>query len=104
MNEEEYRRRLVAQTRKRAQQIADGSYVNEPWAPSKATQRMCVERGVAKMHSTAQSYTIEWEDNKGEIHETVIYARSASQAEKKAEEILGSRMDFAKIEHVELYP
>jgi hypothetical protein len=40
MTEEEYREKLIRNSRRRAQQIADGSYVNEPWAPSKHTQRM----------------------------------------------------------------
>jgi hypothetical protein len=38
--EKQMRERLIRQARKRAQQIADGSYVDEPWAPSKATKAL----------------------------------------------------------------
>ena len=44
MDEEEYRKKLIKAAQKRAAQIADGSYINEPWAPSIHTQYMCKER------------------------------------------------------------
>jgi hypothetical protein len=34
VTEEEFRQRLIRASRRRARQIADGSFRNEPWAPS----------------------------------------------------------------------
>lgn len=56
------------------------------------------------MHSTNQSYEIEWVDKENYLNTLTIWARSASQAEKKAKTHLSRNSKFDHIEAVELYP
>ena len=54
------------------------------------------------MFSQDMRYEVEWEDRFGGIHTLVIFERSASRAEDKAEKRLRRNPDFVRIDHVEL--
>jgi hypothetical protein len=43
MNEQQYREMLIRITRKRAEQIRDGSYTDQPWAPDHKLSRIYIK-------------------------------------------------------------
>ena len=50
VSEKEFRERLIRQARRRARQIEDGSFVNEPWAPSVGLSMMFGEEPDNRSH------------------------------------------------------